>query len=91
MMDNTEATIDVYVDGDGKMPTSGTKVVDGQVADLAYTGYHTVKLDKPVGLAKGQRYAVVVTLKQTSGKRYAPLLSRGRRQQESLQRDLQRG
>lgn len=68
MMDNTEATIDVYVDGDGKMPTSGTKVVDGQVADLAYTGYHTVKLDKSVELAKGQRYAVVVTLKQTSGK-----------------------
>ena len=68
MMDDTEATIDVYVDGDGKTPTSGTKVVDGQVADITYTGYHTVKLDKPVELAKGQRYAVVVTLKQISGK-----------------------
>ena len=68
MEDNTEATIDVYVDGDGKTPTSGTKVVDGQVADITYTGYHTVKLDKPVELAKGQRYAVVVTLKQISGK-----------------------
>lgn len=68
MEDNTEATIDVYVDGDGKTPTSGTKVVDGQVADITYTGYHTVKLDKPVELAKGQRYAVVVTLKQINGK-----------------------
>lgn len=68
MEDNTEATIDVYVDGDGKTPTSGTKVVDGQVADITYTGYYTVKLDKPVGLVKGQRYAVVVTLKQISGK-----------------------
>lgn len=38
MEDNTEATIDVYVDGDGKTPTSGTKVVDGQVADITYTG-----------------------------------------------------
>ena len=61
---NVDYSIQVYtgLSATGN-PTSGTKAYTTPVTGkVAYPGYHTIKLSKPVSLKKGERYAIVLTL-----------------------------
>jgi len=65
---NVNYTVEIYrIDKDATDPTSGTKVSE-QSGIQVYSGYHTVKLDTPVQLPKGQRYSVVIKLSKENEK-----------------------
>ena len=54
-------TLRIYTDFTGSNPTNGTLAAE-KSGFITYMGYHTIKLDTPVLLSQGQRYAVVFTL-----------------------------
>ncbi|MBR5421790.1 MAG: InlB B-repeat-containing protein [Lachnospiraceae bacterium] len=55
-------TVEIYTDPeDPDDPTSGT-LVSAETGTLPFRGIYTIKLDDPVKLHHGQKYAVVVTL-----------------------------
>ena len=58
--DNTDYEVRVYVDCALDDPTSGTQVSSAS-GNFDYWGYQTIKLDHPVTLTPGQRFAVVIT------------------------------
>lgn len=61
---NVEYEIRIYREiPEGGLPTQGTLVLT-QSGTQIYEGYHTVKLNSMISLNAGERYAVVVTLKQ---------------------------
>ncbi len=58
--DNTDYEVRVYVDCALDDPTSGTPAATKE-GNFDYWGYQTIKLDHPVTLTPGQRFAVVIT------------------------------
>lgn len=72
---NTEYSIQVYtgIPGGGG-PEDGKKAyAREQSGTQAYAGYHTVPLKSPVKLTKGQRFSVVVSVRQTEGSEIGPV------------------
>lgn len=73
----TEVNIKVYLVSDDNLgdldPTNDSQVVSEQNYVTEAAGFETVKLDTPVQLKKGQKFAVVETLvsKDTQGKAYS--------------------
>ena len=58
-------TYDIYIYtglASGSSPRSGTKSYERIGVTEPLAGYHTVKLDKPVSLAKGSRFSVVMRM-----------------------------
>lgn len=52
-------TVDIYTDlADTSDPTSGTKALS-QSGTLAYSGYHTIPLNRPVYVGEGETFSVV--------------------------------
>ena len=70
--------VSVFVDpNDAADPESGV-LASRMSGTLPYPGYHTVRLDTPVGLHAGQRFSVVVNFTVESGKaRYVVDISTG--------------
>ncbi|WP_195983934.1 lectin like domain-containing protein [Clostridium sp. D33t1_170424_F3] len=61
---DAEYAIQVYTNTNNYNPTSGVKAYKApQTGTEAYPGYHTIYLDEPVNLNKGEYYSVVVTMK----------------------------
>lgn len=61
--DNLDYTIQIYTDVNGNTdPTNGTLKATVSGEDLL-TGYHTIELPEPVALNKGEKFSVVVNLK----------------------------
>ncbi len=56
-------TITIFTDVTST-PTSGTKVYT-QTGNIPYVGYHTVKLNTPVQLTAGEKFAVAITFAGT--------------------------
>lgn len=62
---NVEYEIRIYRElAKNDLPNQG-KLVLTQTGTETYTGYHTVELNNKIPLSKGERYAVVITLKKT--------------------------
>ena len=57
----TQYTISVYTGVEEGQPESGTQQLKGQTGTEPYAGYHTIELEHPVKLAKGERFSVVIT------------------------------
>lgn len=63
---NQEYTIDIYVNPQNGDPTSGTLMEDSTVSGMTtYAGYYTVELPDPVFLDKGDKVAIVVSMKKS--------------------------
>lgn len=60
---NTTYDIAIYTDVNKDAPESGNCVLKSQRGSEPYAGYHTIELDKPVALNKGERFSIVVTFK----------------------------
>lgn len=61
LAENADVTYEIYLLGDAdKVPTDGKLATTAQES-YRYPGYHRLKLEEPVKVSKGQRYAVVVT------------------------------
>ena len=58
--DNTNYTVNIYTGCSVDDPTSGTPAAT-KTGNFDYWGYQTIKLDNPVTLTPGQRFAVVIT------------------------------
>lgn len=59
---NTTVNLSVYTGVSANAPESGTKAASKSVV-IGRAGYHTVALNSPVYVAKGERFSVVATLK----------------------------
>ena len=57
----TQYTISVYTGVEEGQPESGTLQLKGQTGVEPYAGYHTIELEQPIKLTKGERFSVVVT------------------------------
>ena len=67
---DTDYIIQVYTGLVGSSPTSGTLAYSSEGIS-PYAGYHTVELDTPVSVAKGESFSVVVIVSPNSeGKAY---------------------
>lgn len=77
--DKQPYTIKIYKNVKSGKPTSGTLVSASTTSGtIAYNGFHTISLKKPVSLTAGQKFSVVVTYKPgSSGKTYLPIEGRG--------------
>ena len=62
----TEYEISVWAGVSEDDPTSGRLVYSGQSGRELYAGYHTVELDRAVRLQAGERFSVVVYLKNNT-------------------------
>ena len=60
---NTDYDISVYTGVDAANPESGTKALAKQSGKESYAGYHTIELEEPVKLTKGERFSIVVTFR----------------------------
>lgn len=58
--DNTDYTVKVYTGCAVDEPSSGTLAAT-KTGNFDYWGYQTIKLDDPVTLTAGQRFAIVIT------------------------------
>ena len=58
--DNTDYTVQVYTGCAVDDPSSGTLAAT-QTGNFDYWGYQTIKLDDPVALTPGQRFAIVIS------------------------------
>ena len=58
--DNTDYTVNVYTGCDVDDPSSGTLAAT-KTGNFDYWGYRTIKLDDPVTLTAGQRFAIVIS------------------------------
>ncbi|MBE5942478.1 MAG: hypothetical protein E7264_08080 [Lachnospiraceae bacterium] len=63
---NVKYTVDIYTGVTGSSPTSG-KLAHRQTGTITQAGYNQIKLTKPVTLAAGEKYAVVVKLASPNG------------------------
>ncbi len=63
---NYDCQVAVYLNSDVSNPTSGTLVAE-KVCPQTYAGFHTVVLDSPVELQKGETFSVVVYQKDSKG------------------------
>lgn len=65
---NLKYSIQVYQNSDRTKPTSGKKLLSEPVTGtLSDIGYHIISLNQSVNLEKGERFSVVVTLKDGDG------------------------
>lgn len=62
----TSYSISIYTGVQPGQPTSGTCALSEQRGRESYAGYHTIELDEPVALAKGERFSIVVTFDNPS-------------------------
>lgn len=60
---NSSYDISIYTDVNENEPTSGDVAIKSQRGTEFYCGYHTIELKNPVTLKAGERYSVVVKLK----------------------------
>lgn len=59
----TEYTISVYTGVEEGKPTSGElSWIEAQRGTEPYAGYHTIELEQPIELKKGERFSIVVEL-----------------------------
>lgn len=65
--------ISVYTGVDEDQPTSGTCVLSDQSGRETYAGYHTIELDQPIALEKGQRFSIVVTFENPNYRMPVPI------------------
>lgn len=75
MAPNSAVKVEVYKipeGGQGPVP-AGTNPVAEQTFDLPYSGYHTLTLNKPVTLIKGEQFSIVETIQDSSSQCYVPM------------------
>lgn len=56
----TSYSISIYTGVDEGQPQSGTLKLENQTGTELYSGYHTIELDHPVKLNKGERFSIVI-------------------------------
>ena len=67
---DTDVSYELYLLGDSyDGPEDGMKVMSGK-ASFSYGGFHKIALEKPVAVAKGQKYSIVVNMKDPDGRDY---------------------
>ena len=65
---NINYTVSIYTDiADSSNPESGT-LVRTQTGSFTYQGFHTIKMDNPLTLTKGETFSVVIKLESMDGK-----------------------
>ena len=65
---NINYTVNIYTDiADSSNPESGT-LVRTQTGSFTYQGFHTIKMDNPLMLTKGEVFSVVIKLESMDGK-----------------------
>ncbi|QNM04450.1 lectin like domain-containing protein [Qiania dongpingensis] len=57
---------------DGPVP-SGAELIAEKTETIAYSGYHTIKLDAPASIGTGEKFSVVEMIKGSDGKWYTPV------------------
>lgn len=57
---NAQYEIAIYKDVSSSAPVSGNRVGTVQKGSKDFAGYHTVKLEKPVSLAKGDSFSIIM-------------------------------
>ncbi len=65
---NINYTVNIYTDiANSSNPESGT-LVRTQTGSFTYQGFHTIKMDNPLTLIKGETFSVVIKLESMDGK-----------------------
>ena len=65
---NINYTVNIYTDiANSSNPESGT-LVRTQTGSFTYQGFHTIKMDNPLTLTKGEKFSVVIKLESKDGK-----------------------
>ena len=65
---NINYTVNIYTDiANSSNPESGT-LVRTQTGSFTYQGFHTIKMDNPLTLTKGEKFSVVIKLETMDGK-----------------------
>ena len=65
---NINYTVNIYTDiANSSNPESGT-LVRTQTGSFTYQGFHTIKMDNPLTLTKGEVFSVVIKLESKDGK-----------------------
>ena len=65
---NINYTVNIYTDiANSSNPESGT-LVRTQTGSFTYQGFHTIKMDNPLTLTKGEKFSVVIKLESMDGK-----------------------
>ena len=65
---NINYTVSIYTDiANSSNPESGT-LVRTQTGSFTYQGFHTIKMDNPLTLTKGEVFSVVIKLESKDGK-----------------------
>ena len=65
---NINYTVNIYTDiANSSNPESGT-LVRIQTGSFTYQGFHTIKMDNPLTLTKGETFSVVIKLESMDGK-----------------------
>ncbi len=65
---NINYTVNIYTDiANSSNPESGT-LVRTQPGSFTYQGFHTIKMDNPLTLTKGEKFSVVIKLESMDGK-----------------------
>jgi len=65
---NINYTVNIYTDiANSSNPESGT-LVRTQTGSFTYQGFHTIKMDNPLTLTKGETFSVVIKLESKDGK-----------------------
>ena len=65
---NINYTVSIYTDiANSSNPESGT-LVRTQTGSFTYQGFHTIKMDNPLTLTKGETFSVVIKLESMDGK-----------------------
>ena len=65
---NINYTVNIYTGiADSSNPESGT-LVRTQTGSFTYQGFHTIKMDNPLTLTKGETFSVVIKLESKDGK-----------------------
>lgn len=79
--ENQPYTIDIFRNLQNSNPKSGEWVSRCTVSGvMEHTGYHTVSLAEPIGVAAGESFSAIVTYYPVEGKAYAPVEGRTSRQ-----------
>lgn len=60
---NASYDISIYTNVDAGAPQSGHQALTSQSGSEPYAGYHTVELAEPVALKKGEKFSIVLTVK----------------------------
>lgn len=72
----TTVTVKVYKlpsDAKGPLPENGGELLATVSKKFTYSGYHTIELETPKNLNKGDKFSVVETIRDSEGKYYYPV------------------